>query len=101
MKDEDKFQFMVLKSLLKEYELEQFVCLFDVAEETVCLEVFRDDSFLVSDYEKGSRRRTQIYTSAYDVILDIIDRVTDSVDLEVEIRTRFKELVGKEMEKGR
>lgn len=100
MKAEDEYQFVVLESLLKEHGLNHFLCLFDVAEETVCVKLQEDGSFLVFEYEKGHGHGEKVCSTVYDTVMEVIDRVTDSYDLENELISRFNETIGKNVEKS-
>lgn len=100
MKEEDKYQLAVLDILLEKYGLNHFVCLFDVAEETVCVELLNDHNLLVFEYEKGHKHGEKVCYTVYDAIIEVINRVTDSYDLEKEIVSEFNETIGKKMEKS-
>lgn len=94
MKDEDKYQLVVFESLLKECGLDYYVCLFDLGEETVCLDLLSDGNLLVFNYERGTKHDTRVCNTVYDAVIEIISRVTDSVELEHELTSRFKESIG-------
>lgn len=94
MKDEDKYQLVVFERLLKEYGLDYCVRLLELGEESVCLELLSDGNLLVFIYERGIKRDTQVCNNVYDAIIEIISRVTDSVELEHELTSRFKESIG-------
>lgn len=96
MTDLDKYKLVVLESLLKEFAKDRDVCLFGIAEETVCLEVLNDDTYLVFDYEKGSNHNVRIFSNVDEVVLEIIDRVSDSYELQDELVVRYKDITNDE-----
>lgn len=100
MKDEDMYQLVVLEGILKEHGLNRSVCLFTLAEETVCVELLKDANLLVFEYEKGHKHGEKVCYNVYDAAMEVIDRVTDSYDLENEIIAKFNETIGKRTEKS-
>ncbi len=99
MTDLDKYKLVVLESLLKEFDRDRDVCLFGVAEETVCLEVIDDDTYLVFDYERGSNHNVKIVPNVDQAVMEIIDRVTDSYEMQDEFVLRYNEVL--KIEKGK
>lgn len=99
MKDEEKYQLVVLESILKEYGLDYCVRLFCLGEETVCLDLLNDGNLSVFNYEKGVKRDIEVYYNVHDAVLEIFSRVSDSVELQSELTTRFNESIGIEREK--
>lgn len=100
MKEEEMYQFLVLESILKEHGLNRSVCLFDKAEETVCVELLKDANLLVFEYEKGHKHGEKVCYTAYDAVMEVVDRIADSYDLENEIIAKFNETIGKRTEKS-
>lgn len=100
MKDQEKYQLVVLESILKEYGLDYFVRLFELGEETVCLDLLNDNQFVVFNYERGAKHDVEVYYNAYDAAREIFSRVSDSYELQSELTLRFDEGIGKERERG-